>query len=576
MKIKTKLVIIVTVLLLFSSVFIGLWSYKTAEKQLDDIGITTLENSTKMVISQIEILNQQVEKGAISLEEAQETVKQFILGPINVDGQRPINKDINLGDNGYVFIIAEDGTLLGHPSSEGDNIWENKDPEGNLVGKTIVESATEGNGLAYYHWALPGDSEQTGRKVVYSEVDPNWGWIISSGTYMMDFNQGAQNILHQSLVAIAIVLFLAIIVAVIFSNKISDPLNIVTNRLNAMANGDLSGEKLTIRSNDEIGKLANSMNQMNNGLGELIVSVRNSADDLASSSGETATSIEELVTASEKISDIVHLVSNDAQHGSTHTTSAISSMEKLTNLIQNANQKATNATNNSNLTLSAAQDGMENVKHLIKEMKNIENKTQETEEILKALEVHTKEIEHIATTITSIADQTNLLALNASIEAARAGEHGKGFAVVAEEVRKLAEESSKGANEVTNLIKKISDASEQSTSSMQENKRSVTKGVESVQSADSSLEKIITAVNITVDDIHSISDLAKQEVNISEDIVKLIQELEDITKRTVKNSQEAFTLSEESVASVENVSAMSEETSGMANQMQSSVEKFKL
>lgn len=575
MNIKSKLLLLVSASLIVSTGVLGITSYTFSKNQLTELGETSLKNNTNMIVKEIDSLDKKVNKGELTLDEAKKIVISEFLGEKDSNGKRTINKNIDLGDNGYAFIISKDGTLLAHPSSEGENIWKDKDANGHLVGKEIVKSTITGDGFARYQWALPNNPDETGQKIVYSK-QAKWGWIVSTGSYAQDFNKSATVILYNTLIVFGIMLVLVIFVAWFFANKISKQLNLVKNQLSNMAEGDFSAEPVIVNSSDETKSLADSLNKMSTNLKELLNTVYTASNELSDASQETATSTEELVSATKNISNSIADVSEGAKLGSQHTNTAIASLEKLYELIEQARNKATNSSSNSTTTLSSAEKGMHNVKKLIKQISIIKDQTTHTEEVIGLLESYTREIQVIANTITDIAEQTNLLALNASIEAARAGEAGKGFAVVADEVRKLAEETNEGAKQVTNLTAKISEASKQSSVSMTKNKEVVNEGVTSVEETGSSLEEILSAVQHTVKDIEALSNLANAEFNVAEELVGIITELQEIMNKTTDNAVEVTASSEETLASIQDVSAVSEETSAMANQLNSSINKFKL
>lgn len=122
------------------------------------------------------------------MEEAQERVRTELIGPKQDDGTRTIDKKVDLGENGYFFVLDEKGVLIAHPSIEGQSIWEEEDENGRKFGQEMVNKGMEGGGFTYYDWPLPNDAETIAPKVTYVEQETNWGWIVAASTYMMDFN----------------------------------------------------------------------------------------------------------------------------------------------------------------------------------------------------------------------------------------------------------------------------------------------------------------------------------------------------------------------------------------------------
>lgn len=105
----------------------------------------------------IDALHDEVEKGTLSLEEAQEKVILAILGPEDSQGVRQMNKNINLRDNGYLFIVDENGVEIASVQTENKNLWDLEDANGNKFIQDIIEAGKAGGGLTYYEWPLPND-----------------------------------------------------------------------------------------------------------------------------------------------------------------------------------------------------------------------------------------------------------------------------------------------------------------------------------------------------------------------------------------------------------------------------------
>src|SRR5690625_130402 len=275
--IRTKLILASVLLLTIPLLVLGILSYQKAKNTLDDYGNTRLQNSVEMTISMIAALNKEVEKGNISLEDAQEEVKIAILGEKDAEGNRPINKNIDVGENGYIYILDENGTQLAHPSIEGENVWEEQDENGVYFGQEQIRIAMDGGGTQYYDWPFPG-TDRIEQKVAYVKADPHWNWVIAASTYVVDFNKPANAILNQILIVTSITLLIGVAAIWLFANSISRPITKVTEHMNLLAAGDLTQEVIDIKSKDETGYLANGMNEMQDGLRELIGDVSNASE----------------------------------------------------------------------------------------------------------------------------------------------------------------------------------------------------------------------------------------------------------------------------------------------------------
>nr|WP_062320082.1 cache domain-containing protein [Halolactibacillus sp. JCM 19043] len=129
LNIRKKLLIITTLLLLLPSLTIGMVSYYSASDHLNTSGETTIQNAVEMALQLIDSMDQQVKSGQLTLEEAQEQVKVYLLGERQADGTRPVTSTIDLGKNGYFVIYDQEGLEVAHPTIEGENVWDVQDRE---------------------------------------------------------------------------------------------------------------------------------------------------------------------------------------------------------------------------------------------------------------------------------------------------------------------------------------------------------------------------------------------------------------------------------------------------------------
>lgn len=576
MRIRTKLFIISICLLLIPSLVIGVTSYFSAKNNLDELGEKTLKNGVEMALLVIDAMNTSVENGEMTLEEAQEQVKQYLLGDLQSDGKRAITSKVDLGANGYFVIYGKNGEQIAHPSIEGTDGWENKDIDGKYVVQDIIKTAEAGGGYSYYKWDLPNQPGTAATKITYNTIDPNWGWVISAGTYMEAFNKGSNSILMTIIITLAVSTLVGIVVIILFSRHLGNPIQLIAQNLKKIADQDLSVKNIKIKNKDELGDLANGLNTMTSNLKEVLHSVSNSAQQVAATSEELTASSEQTSRASEEITESIQQISSGQE-------SQLFGMQEAKNSVSQISSSITEITTNikelnelSIETSKVSDSGNEVILQTVEQMNQINDQSTATTEAMLVLERKSQEIGEIINVITGIAEQTNLLALNAAIEAARAGEHGKGFAVVADEVRKLAEESGNAAKNISSLISEIQDNTKHTVKTANEGKLAIESGMKYVSNAGKTFEKISDDINLINNKLSFISGEIQEINSNTEVLVTEVNKTKDVTERSTDYTQNVVAAAEQQYASMVEMTAASRALAEMSEKLQDVVSDFKL
>lgn len=362
-----------------------------------------------------------------------------------------------------------------------------------------------------------------------------------------------------------------IVFSVLFAGYLTSPLRRMVKTMADIADmkGDLTQE-IKVKSKDEIGEMAAQFNRMLANLRGLLRQFRNSSNLVASTSANLSNSV---ANANQATDEIVAAISNTVQAIEEGSENQRRSLEEATQLIsqfnhalqqvtsgaveqaanvnesslhvQNMAEEIEQIANNSQVvalssekTTEAAQTGTKVISNTIEGMDKIREIVQEAAKNIQDLGARSQQIGEIIQVIDDIAEQTNLLALNAAIEAARAGEHGKGFAVVADEVRKLAERSSKSTKEISNLVVSITQGIDGSVKAMDLATSEVDSGFELASEAGKVLNEILSTATTANEQIQKIGESTKKVYKDSKHMVESISSLAAIAEENSAVSTE--------------------------------------
>jgi methyl-accepting chemotaxis protein/NAD-dependent dihydropyrimidine dehydrogenase PreA subunit len=281
-----------------------------------------------------------------------------------------------------------------------------------------------------------------------------------------------------------------------------------------LSEGDLT-IYLENNSDDNIGQLFKSFNKALTTVRELIKKVYDS--------------IEATVKATDQINSRTEELANGAQEQSAHTNEVAAAIEEMTNTIVETTQNISSAATAAKKSSEMAVKGGEAVNQSLIRMNKIAVVVNKSADTVFSLGQNSDKIGEIVQVIDDIADQTNLLALNAAIEAARAGEQGRGFAVVADEVRKLAERTSKATKEISSMIKEIQTDTSKAVDSMKEGTKEVEVGKTLFSEAGNVLTEIVDGGNKVREIINQVAAASEEQSSTAEQIGKNIEEINNVS-----------------------------------------------
>lgn len=475
-----------------------------------------------------------------------------------------ITNKIQVGDTGGAYLLDAANYTIAHKNPElvtgRDNTLEAFKTDAKLAPLAELESRMTAGEAGFGTYSYNGSS----KILAFAPVPGGQGWSLAVNAELNEFLRGTYIAIGITAALVIGTIIVGVIISMMLANSIIKPIRAVQSAAVEMASGNFDIE-LTHTSKDETGILADSMRQMISTTKAIIIDTSRGLNEMAKGNFNIAPRVEyigvfkdietamkkivvglsstllQIRTATEQVSSGAEQVSSGAQALAQGTTEQASSVEELSASINEVSNQirgnATNAADASKLAVTVGHDintSNEQMTQMMGAMGEINSSSTEISKIIKTIE--------------DIAFQTNILALNAAVEAARAGSAGKGFAVVADEVRNLATKSSEAAKQTNVLI--------------EGSVKSVSSGVSIAEETAKSLQEVVQGAQKITTLIGKISEASAEQAS---SIAQINIGVEQISAVVQTNSA----TSEESAAS-------SEELNSQANMMKELVEKFQL
>ena len=552
-------------------------NYRT--QLLQDVD-TSLKNETQIVVSLLEKVYQQQQAGLLSEPEAKKLAADLV-------------RDLRYDDGkGYFWIDTADGVnvvLLGR-DVEGKSRIDLVDPNGvHFIQEMLKNGQQTGGGYTDLSFAKPGETTPLPKRNYTTTFAP-YQWVLGTGVWIdqIDTLIAAQkesidanfySSLRMTVLVSVLIEALCIALAIFFSNKLATPIVHVTNRLATLAQGDFrhnAALEAKISSTDEIGRMSQALDTLQHNVRQMMKQAIEAAEKITTAVAQLNESADQSATVSSQVAFSMSKVAdscNEQFAEMDRTKAQISTLEQHMSAFAGNLSQTVDAVDGTN---RAAAQGATRVNEAVLQMQRIAESVSRSAEVITVLGEESDKIGTIVDAIAAIAEQTNLLALNAAIEAARAGENGRGFAVVAEEVRKLAEQSSTSADEITALITSIQEKAQNAVEVMQEGASQAQGGTEAVDAAGHTFKEIASMVEHVASESSAMGSRVHELEQSTHSIRDSAESMNKMSRSVAAESQTVSAATQEQTAAVQQIAGASRSLNEMSQAMHAAISKFKV
>ncbi|MCM0082462.1 methyl-accepting chemotaxis protein [Geomonas sp. Red32] len=449
---------------------------------------------------------------------------------------------IKPGATGYAYVLQKDGLTIIHPSEKlvmKHNVLEDSKTGSDL--KDIAGKMVAGeSGIGTYSF------KGVKKYCSYAPI-AGPGWSLGVTVPVHEVTSKLNEVLLVTLAVLVVALAAAAVFSFLIAGTFTKPLLAINALMEELAGGDLT-KRLAVSSRDELGETGRHLNSF--------------VDRMQGSISQVAQTSSLLFHAATKVKSAAGGMADGADRASAQVGTVATAGEEMAATSCDIAHNCQLASEGAREANEVALAGARVVEETIAVMSNITHRVKGTAAAVGSLGARSDQIGAIVGTIEDIADQTNLLALNAAIEAARAGEQGRGFAVVADEVRALAERTTRATREIGEMIKAIQKETGDAVTAMEEGVTEVARGTEKAAGSGRALEEILEKIAAVTSQVQMVAVAAEEQTATTSEISANMQRITEIIGDTTSGARDS--------------AAAAVELHGSADELQRLVRQFKI
>lgn len=444
-----------------------------------------------------------------------------------------------------------------------------KDAIPTISEKTITELVDRKKGVI--HERINGDDYTISFHKI-EEIGGTYGILIPTKSYTGPIDQMA----YFTLVVMAVSIIVMTVVIILLVRTIVKPLSALRNTMKEVREGNLK-HSVDIRTTiPEITSLHKSYNAMIDQMRSMLNELKTSTRELETTGDELTVSSSDALESSHQLILAIDSVRQGAEHTASSSEESVHGFRTMSNRLEDIMSNMDTVINSSKNMNHSASRGEKNMGQLISTIQSFEGDFNRLTKTIREVKDYSLEITSLVELVTEIAKQTKLLALNATIEAARAGEAGKGFAVVAHEVQKLAEQSTKATDEITNAIVKMESITLLASKEFDQMLVQINSNLH--MASESKL-----SINELMDGIYEVSgniEVMQNELTGLESIVPELQQsvtqFSSVSQETLASAEEMLAFSENQIQQMENTNRVGKRLHNLSKSLSEITQRFNI